>query len=78
MLQENVIRNQLEIDEGDYFNKILHKSINNIKSLNFFKSVNSDVVDGKDQNSKIINFQLRKNLQVKFQQVLVQELMVVQ
>ncbi len=59
--RENVIRNQLEIDEGDYFNKILHKkSINNIKSLNFFKSVNSDVVDGKDQNSKIINFSVEE------------------
>ena len=34
--QENVIRNQLEIDEGDYFNEILkNKSVNNIKNLNF-------------------------------------------
>jgi outer membrane protein insertion porin family len=39
--RENVIRNQLEIDEGDPFNEILfNKSINNIKSLNFFKNVN--------------------------------------
>ena len=36
--KENVIRNQLEIDEGDPFNEILlTKSINNIKSLNYFK-----------------------------------------
>jgi len=36
--QENVIRNQLELDEGDPFNEILlNKSVNNIKSLNFFK-----------------------------------------
>ena len=40
--KENVIRNQFEIDEGDPFNEILfNKSINNIKSLNFFKSVST-------------------------------------
>ena len=39
--QENVIRNQLELDEGDPFNEILlNKSINNLKSLNIFKNVN--------------------------------------
>ena len=38
--QENVIRNQLLIDEGDEFNSILaSKSINNIQALNIFKSV---------------------------------------
>ena len=55
--QENVIRNQLEIDEGDPFNEILYnKSLNNIKSLNFFKTVNSEVVDGDKYNTKILNF----------------------
>ena len=35
--RENVIRNQLEIDEGDPFNEILkNKSINNIKKFKFF------------------------------------------
>ena len=35
--QENVIRNQFEIDEGDPFNEILYnKTLNNIKSLGFF------------------------------------------
>ena len=44
--RENVLRNQLEIDEGDPYNSILAvKSINNIKSLNFFKDVTLDVVD---------------------------------
>ena len=43
---EKVIRNQLLIDEGDPFNEILKtKSINNIKSLNFFKNVKSKVLD---------------------------------
>ena len=54
--RETVIRNQLEIDEGDPFNEILNnKSRNNIKSLNFFKTVNTDVVKGASNNSKIIN-----------------------
>ncbi len=54
--QENVIRNQLEIDEGDPYNEILYnKSINNIKYLNFFKSTQSEVIDGSKSNSKIVN-----------------------
>tara|TARA_B110000003_G_scaffold250516_1_gene263589 strand:- start:1451 stop:3694 length:2244 start_codon:yes stop_codon:yes gene_type:complete len=54
--RENVIRNQLIIDEGDPYNKILaNKSLNNLQSLNFFRNVKSEIVDGKDQNSKIIN-----------------------
>ncbi len=45
--QENVIRNQLELDEGDPFSEILaKKSQNNIKSLNFFKDVGIQVRDG--------------------------------
>ena len=54
--RENVIRNQLEIDEGDPYNEILdNKSINNLNSLNFFKSVRSEVLDGDEKNSKVIN-----------------------
>ena len=46
---ENVVRNQLLIDEGDPYNEILsNRSINNIKGLNFFKSVKKDVVEGKN------------------------------
>ena len=53
--QENVIRNQLEIDEGDPFNEILaNKSLNNLKSLNFFKSVSQDIIDV-DLNTKILD-----------------------
>jgi outer membrane protein insertion porin family len=59
--RENVIRNQLEIDEGDPFNEILQKkSVNNLKSLNFFKSVNAEVSDGKKTNSKIINIKVEE------------------
>ena len=43
--RESVIRNQLFIDEGDPFNEILsNKSINEIKSLDFFRSVNSKLL----------------------------------
>ena len=53
---ENVIRNQLLVDEGDDFNSILAtKSINNIKSLNIFKSVNSQITENTDDRTKTIN-----------------------
>ena len=51
---ENVIRNQLFVDEGDPFNEILYnKSINEIKSLNYFRNVTSEILD--EDNAKIIN-----------------------
>ena len=54
--RESVIRNQIEIDEGDPFNQILYaKSLNNIKSLNFFENVKGEILDGKEFNTKIIN-----------------------
>ena len=47
--QENVIRNQLELDEGDPFSEILAKKTeNNLKSLNFFKNVNTQILDGEE------------------------------
>ena len=53
---EEVIRHQLVVDEGDPFNEILfNKSINNIKSLNIFKSVNSNIIDNNNQNLKSID-----------------------
>jgi len=59
--RESVIRNQLEIDEGDPYNEILaKKSVNNIKNLNFFKTIRTDVVNGKNQNSKIINYKVEE------------------
>ena len=56
---ESVIRNQIEIDEGDPFNQILYsKSLNNIKALNFFESVEGEILDGKEFNTKIININI--------------------
>jgi len=58
--QENVIRNQLLIDEGDEFNSILtSKSINNIKSLRIFKSVESKIIDN-DDNTKNIDITIEE------------------
>ncbi len=59
--RESVIRNQLVIDEGDPFSEILlKKSENNIKSLNFFKNVNTKTAEGIDEGSKIINIQVEE------------------
>ena len=54
--QESVIRNYFLVDEGDAFNEILHtRSINNVRSLNFFQSVKSKIKDGSSSNQKIID-----------------------
>jgi len=54
--RENVIRNRFFVDEGDPYNEILkNKTLNEIRSLNFFKNVEIDVVDGSNINSKILN-----------------------
>ncbi len=53
--RENVIRNNLLIDEGDGFNSIKFKrSINNLKSLNFFETVDYTINTGSDDSKKII------------------------
>ena len=58
---ETVIRNQVVIDEGDPFNSILYtKSINNIRSLNFFREVKGEVIDNKDENTKTINISIEE------------------
>ena len=59
--EESLIRNSLEADEGDPFNELLHaKSLNNIKSLNIFKSVKSETLEGSDSVSKIINITIEE------------------
>ena len=53
---EEFIRNQLIVDEGDPFNKILHtKSVNNLKSTGIFKSVNSEIIATDNNDKNIIN-----------------------
>ena len=58
---EEVIRNKLIVDEGDPLNNLLfNKSINNIKSLNIFKSVKNDIKEGSNQNLKIIDISVEE------------------
>ena len=54
--REEVIRNNLLVDEGDAFNELLQtRTVNNLKALNFFSKVDSEIIDAADQNKKIIN-----------------------
>ena len=53
---EEVIRNQLIVDEGDPLNQLLYnKSLDNIKSLGIFKSVDSEIQKGSSENLKVVN-----------------------
>ncbi len=59
--EEKVIRNYLLIDEGDPYNEILaNKSINNLKALNFFKTVESSLETSKKNTNKIINIKVEE------------------
>ena len=54
--QENFIRNQFVVDEGDPFNKILHnKTINTLKGKGIFSDVTSNLKNGTKDNQKIID-----------------------
>jgi len=58
---ESVIRNSLEIDEGDPFNQLLNaKSINNLKSLNIFAFVKSDTKEGSEPNTKVLDIEVKE------------------
>ena len=58
---EDVIRGELLLDEGDPFSKLnLDRSISNIKSRNIFKTVEGKVADGDQNNLKIINISVEE------------------
>jgi outer membrane protein insertion porin family len=58
---EDVIREELILDEGDPFsNLILEKSISEIKQRNIFKDVTYNVVDGTKPNLKIVNIEVQE------------------
>ena len=58
---EDVIRNELIIDEGDPLNKVLfNKSINNIKGMNIFKNVSSEIQDTDNPKEKSINIKVEE------------------
>ena len=58
---EDVIRGELILDEGDPFvNLSLKKSIAKIKARNLFNDVNYEVSDGSDNNLKIIDIKVEE------------------
>ena len=58
---EDVIRGELLIDEGDPYTKLsLDKSISKIKSRNIFKKVISETEEGSDKNLKVINISVEE------------------
>ena len=58
--EEKVIRDNLRVDEGDPFNKLLlSKSINNIRSLNIFGKVDY-TLDTTNDDNKILNISVEE------------------
>lgn len=58
---EDVIREELILDEGDpYSNIILEKSISEIKQRNLFREVKHEVLPGSKSNLKIINIEVEE------------------
>ena len=54
--RESVIRDNLIVDEGDAFNLILHnKSINELKNLNYFKTVTYKAKEGSSPDKQILD-----------------------
>ena len=54
--REEVIRNNLLVDEGDAFNELLQtRTLNNLRALNFFSKVESEILDIENEDKKIIN-----------------------
>jgi len=59
--QEQVIRNNFLVDEGDAFNELLYaKTLNQLRSLNYFKNVNADILEGSSIKQKIINIKVEE------------------
>ena len=58
---EDVIRGELILDEGDPYTKLnLEKSIAKIKARNLFKDVKYDLSDGSEKNLKVININVEE------------------
>ena len=54
--REEVIRNNLLVDEGDAFNELLQtRTLNDLRGLNFFSKVESEILTIDNENKKIIN-----------------------
>ncbi len=58
---EEVIRNRFIVDEGDPLNELLfNKSIDQVRSLGIFKNVDTEIVDGSNENLKVINVKVEE------------------
>ncbi len=58
---EDVIRGELILDEGDPYTKLnIDKSISELKARNIFKNVKYEVLDGTENNLKIININVEE------------------
>ena len=58
---EDVIRGELILDEGDPFSELsLTKSVANLKSRKIFRSVNTKVKDGSKSNLKVIDIEVEE------------------
>ena len=58
---EDVIRGELKVDEGDPYTKLnIDKSISELKARNIFKNVKYEVLDGTENNLKIININVEE------------------
>ena len=58
---EDVIRDNLIVDEGDPYNELLfNKSINKLRSLGIFKTVNSKINNGSTDNFKSVDIEVEE------------------
>ena len=58
---ENVIRAELLLDEGDPFTSLnLNKSISKLKAKRIFRTVKAEVLDGSKNNLKLINIDVEE------------------
>ncbi len=58
---EEVIRNSLIVDEGDAYNEILfNRSINDLKSLGYFKNVETKISEGSSNSLKVIDINVEE------------------
>ena len=58
---ENVIRGELLLDEGDPFTQLsLDKSISNLKSRGIFKTVKKETLSGSNEGLKVINIMVEE------------------
>ena len=59
--EDNVIRGELEVDEGDpYSLLLLDKSINKIKSRNIFGNVNKNIYQGSSPDLKVVTIEVEE------------------